>query len=298
MDEQGRRAARDRSGVVLKQDLGTHPGRAADRAGMVELHPGAWVAATQPVDVSVLLAAVREANPDRDWAVMSSAALWLYGVLAMPERLVIGVPLGHKLASRPPVKVRRVTASVLAGRRGINGCSAVALEIGVIQHAGSASVAEVRDLIEQVVRDRRTTLARLRARCRRGLKGSARVRMVCDELAGGSLDKEVRRLKKALEALGVVGLEAEVHFENAEGASAYADLLHWPTMTVIEVDGLLSHSVRERFRADRRRDRWMLREHAAATLRVDVMEIREDLSMLAGELSWFLLPQGEASASA
>jgi hypothetical protein len=109
------------------------------------------------------------------------------------------------------------------------------------------------------------------------------------------MDADVRRLQRALESLGVTGLEPETQFTNAQGTTAYADLLHRPTMTVIEVDGMVAHLVRERFRADRRRDRWMRREHGATTLRVDVLEVREDVEALAAELAWFLLPQAASA---
>jgi hypothetical protein len=229
---------------------------------------------------------------------MEDAALWWYVVASMPERLVVGIPLGHKLAVLGATKARRVADSVLAGGRVLRGVEVVALEVAVIQVAAKLADGAIRDLVEKLVRERRTTLARLRARGKRGLKGSARVRRVCDELAGGSMDADVRRLKAALEARGVTELEVEVRFTSADGASAYADLLHRPTMTVFEVDGLLEHTRRGRFRADRRRDRWMRRDHAAITLRIDVLEIREDLDALADELVWFVLPRREQPRSA
>ena len=99
------------------------------------------------------------------------------------------------------------------------------------------------------------------------------------------MDADVRRLKAALEQRGVDGLETEVRFTNRDGASAYADLFHRATLTAFEVDGLVEHSRRARFRADRRRDRWMHHEHHVSTLRIDVLEIREDLDALADELA-------------
>lgn len=228
---------------------------------------------------------------------MGPAALWLHGVGACPKALLIGVPLGHKLRAMPPVVVRRVADSVLQGSRPLRGVEVVALEVAVLQAAHLLGRDALRELVEGLVRGRRTSLTRLRARCRRGLAGSSLVRDVCDELAGGSMEKDVRRLQQALQRLGVADLEAEVHFTNAAGASAYADLLHRPTMTVIEVDGMVEHLARARFRADRRRDRWMRREHGATTLRVDVTEVREDVDALAAELAWFLQRPARAAGT-
>src|SRR3954470_5384704 len=88
MDEGVRRKARARQGVVLSEDLGDHPGRVARRDELVEVHPRAWVATTQPVDVEVLLSAISCADGDRDWVVMEEAALWIYGLTPLPEELV------------------------------------------------------------------------------------------------------------------------------------------------------------------------------------------------------------------
>jgi hypothetical protein len=290
--------ARQRRGLVLNTDLGTHPGRAALRRRLESVQRGAYVAATQPIDLRLHLEALVHTIPHREWVVMSEGALWLYELADPPEQLFLGIALGHKLRVDPPLHVRRVAASVLEGSRPLAGCRAVSLEVAVIQAAETWTALRVRELVEDLVRSRRTTLTRLRARCRRGLAGSARVRGVCDELAGGSMEVDVRRLRQALEVLGVTDLEVEVHFEGARGRSAYADLLHRPTMTVIEVDGLVEHSRRARFRADRQRDRWMRRRHAVTTLRVDVLEIREDVAALAMELAWFLLREAESVESA
>ena len=273
----------------MASDLGDHPARAASRHNLVPLHHGLHVAATQPLTVGLLLASVRETTRDRQVVVMSEGALWLHGATDPPTTLELGAPLGSSFRVRLPLRTRRVADSVLDGSRVLEGCQVVALEVAVMQVAASWPAKRLRELVEDLVRGRRTTLARLRARCRRGVKGSARVRAVCDELAGGSMDADVRRLKVALEARGVVGLETEVRFTSEAGASAYGDLFHRATRTAFEVDGLVEHSQRERFRADRRRDRWMIREHAVTTLRIDVMEIREDLNSLADELAALVL---------
>jgi hypothetical protein len=259
------------------------------RSGLVEVHPKAFVAGTQPVDAWVLLRAMVAADGHREWAVMEDAALWVHGYGTKPKAIVVGVALTRRLAVRGPARTRRVADSVLEGGRVLKGVPVVSLEVALLQAAEKRTVAQMRELVEQAVRDRRTTLTRLRARRRRGLKGSAVIGRLCDELSGGSMEADVRRLKQALEARGVVGLETEVRFTSEGGGSAYADLLDRRTMTLVEVDGYLTHTVRETFRSDRRRDRWMRKQHEATTLRVDVMEIREDLDGLADELAEFFL---------
>jgi hypothetical protein len=153
------------------------------------------------------------------------------------------------------------------------------------------------ELLEPLLRERRTTIVRLRARCRRGLDGSAAVRRAIDELTGGSVDAAVRKLRKALEARGVTGLRAEVRFVSATGASCYGDLLHEASATLVEVDGFLTHTLRQRFRADRRRDRWMRRDHAVTTVRVDAAEVWEDVEALADELVLLLAAATHTTAA-
>jgi hypothetical protein len=248
----------------------------------------AYLAETQPYDVAVQLASLKVAHQD-GWWLMGAAALWVYGVEQAPEVLNVGLKLTSEISIAAPVQSHRLSRSVLAGARTIDGTPLVALEIAVLQWAQLRPHADVVRLVEKVLRERRTSIPRLRARLRRGVAGSAAVRAALDELLGGSLDRDVRTLKHALEALGVTGLECEVRFVSADGASGYADLLHRPTMTVIEVDGSLDHLVEDRFLADRRRDRWMLRDHGVRTLRVDMREVRGQLDRTAAELAAFLL---------
>lgn len=285
--------ARARAGVVPASELGEHPGRAARRAGLELLQPRAYVAATQPVDAAALVAAV-EASAGGRHAFLGLTALWLYGVAPRPDVVRVGVPHGTTLAVRPPVQQHRVSADVLARVRVRHGLPVVDLEMAVIQAAAKQPHQDVVTLLEPLLRQRRTTIVRLRARCRRGLDGSAAVRRAVDELAGGSMEKAVRLLRGALEARGVAGLRAEVRFTSAAGASCYA-VLHEASRSLVEVDGFLSHVERSRFRADRRRDRWMRGEHQLTTFRVDVAEVWEDVEALADELAALLVPVADAA---
>lgn len=288
MDAAAAARARDRSGVVVRADLGTQPVRAAHRAGLREVHRGAYVAVTQPIGLEVHLSVLREVWGDREVFVTGQAALWLHGAAERPTELVVAVRQGGELAAKAPLTVRRLADAVLAGSRTRHGIRVVALEVAVIQVATTLDDERTVELVEELVRSRRTTLVRLRARCRRGFAGSARVRRACDLLTGGSMDRDVRRLHQALRARGVTGLVTEFRFVNKDGASAYADLFDVETRTAIEVDGRLTHTTREQFRADRRRDRWLRKEHGITTLRVDVSEIRDDLDALADELAELL----------
>jgi hypothetical protein len=271
--------ARARDGVVLSGDLGKHPSRSAVRGGLQRLRRGAYIARTQSVDVAVQMRAVDEVA--RDYVFLGATALWLYELGPEPQTVEVGVPHSTRLVAPPGVRVRRVAAVVLEGRRKVGGYDVVAVEVAVVQASPALAAEAVTELVGEVLRRRRTTIPRLRAVLRSGLRGSAAVRAAVDELSGQSLDLEVRRLQKALEQRAVTGLEREVRFVNDAGASCYADLLHRPTMTVVEMDGFVSHTGRGRFTADRRRDRWMQAEHGALTVRVvvgeDVQRVAEEI---------------------
>ena len=285
--------ARLHDGLLSSGQLGAHPARSALRAGLVPVQPRIWIAATQPVRAPEQVAAVRM-SARGSYAMLDVTALWKYGLMAEPEVVRVGVRHGTRLRAYPPTQVSRIALHLLEGCRVLDGTSVVALEVALVQAAALLD-ADARDtLFERVLRERRTTIPRLRARCRRGVTGSAATRRVLDELLGVSLDGAVRTLCAQLEARGVTGLRTEVRFVNAAGCSAYADVLDEAARTVIEVDGFLSHLERQRFRADRRRDRWMHAEHEIVTLRVDAAEIADDLAALADELAQFLLQRRRA----
>lgn len=206
----------------------------------------------------------------------------------------MGVPRSAQRKDRQLVKITRVSPHVLAGARMIDGVRVVRLEVAVVQASAGRDPEAVLALLEQVLRARRTTVARLAGTTRRGLSGSAAVRAALKELRSGSLDREVRALHEALVARGVDGLRTEVRFVSASGARCYADLYDDIGQTVLEVDGFASHTERGRFRADRRRDRWMSADHGAQTFRIDAREIREDLNQVADEIAHLVLQRRAA----
>jgi hypothetical protein len=290
MDERTRQQARQHRGVVGARVLGHPPARAAAAERLEVVQPRTYLASTQPVTGPVLVEAVRQSVRTR-YAFLSAAALWLLGAGPAPGRddVLVAVPHSSRLRLEPPVRVTRVSPHVLAFVRTRSGCSVVDLEMAVLSACAQLPGPSAAQLLEPLLRERRTTVVRLRARCRRGVSGSAVVRRACDELVGGSLDAAVRRLRRGLEARGVAGLACEVRFTSADGASCYGDLWCEPARTLVEVDGFLTHAVRERFRADRRRDRWMIRDHGVTTLRVDVAELHSGLEAVADELAELLL---------
>lgn len=284
-------------GLLSSADLGDHPARAALRRRLVVVQPRVYVAETQPVSAADQVEAIRM-SVQGDYALLGSTALWVYGLAEPPEVVVAGVEHSTRFRARPPARIRRVSPAVLQGLRTLEAGCVVALEVAVVQAAAGAPAKQVTAMVELVLRERRTTVPRLRSRLRRGLAGSAPVRSAVDELSGTSLDGAVRRLHAALEQRGVTGLLTEVRFTSASGATAYGDLVDEASHTVVEIDGYLSHIERSRFRADRRRDRWMHSEHGLLTVRVDAAETRDDLDGVADELAALLLDRRARAARA
>jgi very-short-patch-repair endonuclease len=75
-----------------------------------------------------------------------------------------------------------------------------------------------------------------------------------------------------------------VPLRSSTGATAYIDLLHRASSNAVEVDGWATHSRRHRFMADRRRDRWVRREHGITTTRVAADEVAQRLGGVVAEL--------------
>jgi very-short-patch-repair endonuclease len=285
------KTARDRSGLVLSAEItdGQHLGRAAARRHLTGVQPGVWVADTQPVTAPVLIDALR-LSVRGEYAVVGAAALWLYGVADEPSAIVVGVPHRTELVLAPPLQVTRISPWMMAGARSRGGVQVVRFEVAVIQAAAKRSNKAVLALLERVLRDRRTTEARLRATLRQGFEGSAVVRRALESVRGGALEREVRELRAALAGRGLHALKVEHRFVNAAGEVCYADLYDEETGTAIEVDGYVWHTDRTRFRADRKRDRWLAGERGVRVLRVDADEVDTDLAALADELVAVLRP--------
>ncbi|MBK5306956.1 MAG: DUF559 domain-containing protein [Frankiaceae bacterium] len=278
-------SALEQGGVVDLAALGSNAHRTARRNGLVLLQPMVALAATQPVGALELMhaaaASVREPR-----ALLSAAALWAHGRGPLPEVVEIGVVETRGITVLAPVIARRLAPDTLATIVVRRGLPVVGLEVAVAQCSANRSDAQVLALIERLLRDRATTPDRLRAVCRRGFAGSRKVRAALVALDGGDLELQKRRLRAALTAAGVVGLRSEVRLVSRTAASCYLDLLHDPTRKAFELDGGY-HELASQRRIDRKRDRWIKRDHSIEVIRIADDEVRSDVDAVVSEL----LPQ-------
>lgn len=277
--------ALERDGVVDLSHVDDHPGRHARRNGLVLIQRRAAVAATHPVEARQLMHATALAVPP-PCALLSEAALWAHGQGELPTTVEVGVVDTRGLTLWAPAVARRLAPATLATIVVRKDLPVVPLELSVVQCCAHLDDQGALRLVERVLRRRATTPRRLRDACRRGLDGSASVRRALVVLDGGDLELQKRRLRAALVAAGVVGLAAEVRLASAAGGSCYLDLLHEPSRTAIEVDGGY-HELASQRAVDRRRDRWVRREHGFEVVRVADEEVRRDVARVVAEL----LPQ-------
>ena len=282
MDSQLCATALDRHGLLLATEVRGLP--AGERRGLVVVQPGVLVASTQPLDLATRVAAVERSA--RGVVLAGRTALWAYGSIAadQPLEVDVAVPDTRQVVLLPPVRVRRLAPSLLTGARSAGGHRVVSVETAVVQAAEELPGPQLLPVVEELLRERLTSVSRLRGRCRRGVAGSAVLRHLLGDLDDGAVDRGPRLLRRALEAAGVDGLECEVPLRSADGALAYVDLLHRRSRHAVEVDGWVTHSGRQRFLADRRRDRWLLRDHGLTTVRVAADEVERRRDAVVAEL--------------
>jgi len=274
--------ALERHGVVDLAELGSNPVRTARRHGLVLLQGSAAVAETQPAGpIQHMHAAALVVPPPR--ALLSEAALWAHGWGELPDLVEIGVEDTRGLAVRAPVVGRRVAAATLVGAVVRRGLPVAQLETAVVQACVRLADPQAVQLVERLLRGRGTTPDRLRTACRRGFDGSRKVRAALEVLDGGDLELQKRRLRAALSAAGVTDLRSEVRLVSKAGASCYLDLLHDPSRQAFEIDGGY-HDLPGQRTVDRRKDRWVRREHGIQIIRIADEEIRRDLAGIVAEL--------------
>lgn len=80
--------------------------------------------------------------------------------------------------------------------------------------------------------------------------GTAALRRALDDVGRGSLSKAERRLHTLLDRAGLVGWEADVRVDDADGIVGRVDVLFPASSVVIEIDGYAYHS-RAAFQSDR-----------------------------------------------
>jgi very-short-patch-repair endonuclease len=159
------------------------------------------------------------------------------------------------------------------------------LETTVRQIAAVVSRSSLRDLVQQLLLDRRTTIDRLRAVLGRGLDGSAALRELLVEIDPACHEYWERLIRRRLARAGVA-TEPQILLVGSRGRRAYLDLGIRAIRFGVEIDGFASHM--RRFAADRRRARMVCLELGWELAPVAVAEIAVDEDAVIRELLGYL----------
>jgi hypothetical protein len=158
-------------------------------------------------------------------------------------------------------------------------------QVALVQCAAELPRSQVLELVEFAIRNRLTTLARLREVCGRGVRGSVLLQDVVAELSTDGVDRWVRRLLRLLDDVGVPRPELEVPVAEDGRVRAYLDGLWRGLRLALEVDDWESHGARDAQERDRRRDRWLLRDYGITTLRLTPREIRDSPEAVVADIA-------------
>jgi hypothetical protein len=208
------------------------------------------------------------------WIFSHQTAAHLLGLpVAEPSRVDVLLPAANRDAPLTDVH-RRITKKrprrVWCAGNPVTWVADVAL-----QCAAELERDDLLELVEFALRTRRTTLAKLRASCGRGVAGSASLRDVWAELSAEGIDRWMRRLVRLLCAAGLPKPTLEAPIFDGAHRRALLDGLWEALQLALEVDDWETHGSRDAQERDRQRDRWLLREHGITTVRVTPREIRD-----------------------
>jgi very-short-patch-repair endonuclease len=246
----------------------------------IERHRHVYCAATAPLgprlECRAALLAVGGAA-----ALGGRSAAWVWWLPGFdgsgPPELV--VPDDRRYRHLQGVNVRRARAVDfrIQERR---GWPITALEVTVRDVAADMQPRQVRELVQGLVIERRTTLARLRDVTGRGLRGSAALGGVLNELDPAFQSHWEAILHRRLRRAGLRP-EAQIRLDVA-GRRCYLDLGFRDIRLGIEVDGFMPHM--RRFADDRRRNNAVCLELGWVLAHYAVEDLVERLDEVAAEV--------------
>ena len=256
--------ASEQSGAVSRSQLlasGLSASAVDRRVGglLGRFAPGVYVLASG--SKASLLAAAQLAEPRACAADLSAAEL-----LGLPIRrsslLDVVVPHESRPSFPDSIRFRRTRHLPAEDVVHLDGVRVTTVERTICDLSIVVSARQLQRLIEWSITNRRMTPGSFRACavsfCRRGRRGSARIRLLRHELLDGQpipASKLERHGFEMLERHGVTGHEAHFVPPWFDGIRGIVDFA-WPDAAVIlELDGRRWHAVTEAQQEDRRRDR-------------------------------------------
>jgi very-short-patch-repair endonuclease len=251
----------------------------------VERHPGVYLAGTQPsTSASECRAALLAVGPTCALASASAAWVWRLPGFERVERPELVVPGNRRFTHLKGVRVRRGSAEVFTFvvRR---GWPVTPLETTVRDLGAVLGRRVLRELVQHLFLERRTTLTRLSAVLGRGLSGAAPLRGILEELSPDFHSIWERRLYDALVRRGLRP-RCQYTLRSPSGRRCYLDLAFPDAMFGVEVDGF-SHHMR-RFASSRRRANAVTLELGWELAQYPVEDLAERLDEVADEIARYV----------
>lgn len=174
-----------------------------------------------------------------------------------------------------------------------HGLPVLPAPVVIRQIAGVVSTSEARDVVQDALRRRIVSEKQLLAQLGRGLKGSAALRRVLEEVAPGYQVVWEQRLHVALLRAGV-RLKPQCEVRTPDGRVAYIDLGDDEIKFGVEIDGFLNHM--KRFTADRRRMRMLAAEMNWTIAPYATEELAVSLDRAVIEIAQFVRRRRRAAA--
>lgn len=289
-------AARLRSGVVLRAELGVDLSRRRVDAGELRvLGRRALVAATTPQSweqrLHVIHAEVRD-----PMCFTGVAALRVYGAPHQPvepERVKALVPKARDPLEVPGVELIRAGVGDLFGVRTIRGLPVASLEVVLRHCAVEVSKPKMITLLQDELRLRHTTERRLLAATGRGRHGSAALRRALDVAGDGAHSRQERRVHRGMQTRGIRDYHRGFNLVTVAGAAYWLDFFWERLRAGLEVNGGL-HLDPMQAAYDARRARRVLTGFGVVLLPLTAAEIDADLEGAVDEVLAFLVARAKA----
>jgi very-short-patch-repair endonuclease len=203
---------------------------------------------------------------------MTAAALWGVPGASRTERPHVVVPDNRRLRSSSEMHVQR-QSRLLEHIYVRDDWPVVSIEAAVVGAAEMFGFAALVDVLQELLRDGRTTSVRVLSMTGRGVKGSALVSRAMAVAGDGFGSTWERRLARALRSRGRSGPRAQFRVVSPSGLIAYVDLAFPQVNLAIEIDGYVAHSRPAEFRYDRVRQNALVSELGWTVLRFTPFEI-------------------------
>lgn len=237
-----------------------------------------------PLDLHARLSAAKlSIGGDVTFAGATAAAIWAVPGSSPPERLHVVVGAKRNVRSTEFVRIQRQD-NLLVSTFTRGGWPVVALEAAVVGMAPEVTFVDLADAVQELLRRRRTTTARLLSWTGRGVLGSPVVRAAVAVAGDGYQSKWERRLAGHLALPDRPRPKPQFRVVAPDSLVAYVDLAFPDVLLAVEIDGYVAHSRPAASRYDRVRQNALVAKLEWTVLRYTPYEIATAPGRLVAEI--------------